>query len=575
MNEPVASGCNFTVSDNIIKTLIKSQAGSVSKAVLELVMNCIDAQAHNIDVIISDDLNKISVVDDGVGFSSKSDIEAHFGNFGFDHTTTEEMSKGRVFGAFGLGRAQSFVWGRCTWTTGRFQIVVDIDGGGLDQEAVPYKIIEFSDTQHDGCRVDIELYKQLTMFEFDSLSRTLRSELKYVSVPIMLNQQLVNAFDSQWDDSIGGVYFKSAGRASERGLDVYNQGVFVRTYRHSVMGLSGDINSSSSFDLNTARNDVLQASCPLWPLVKQLAKKHGASPKKKSLTYQDGIHLIKCWFAGEIDNVDFVRQAVFTSAKGRTNRLSYVFSFAGGKVAVGGGDSQLNEKVHDSKLAYVFSPKMVDSLGFSSAKDLVDAINHRLSRSNNFYRSLSHVEFDSLTSGFQGETRILEPESVKGVKKARLMALDSINRSLVNIINDALGYFRWDDPDRIKRRALQLGKSRKALAWTDGVQYIAIDCDYLNRCFDGGFSGINQLISTLIHEYCHDSQWTDDHTHGVEFYNRFHDIVGSNHFKVYPLISNVMKSVIKHRRRLGLSIARSEVNVVYDDSIRKAVLAHQ
>ena len=83
----------FSVHANIIYNLVSAQAGTLSKAVLECVMNSVDAGAKRVDIAVDADGVKIS--DDGQGFRSKAEIEQFFEVFGFPHEEGE-----RIYGQF-------------------------------------------------------------------------------------------------------------------------------------------------------------------------------------------------------------------------------------------------------------------------------------------------------------------------------------------------------------------------------------------------------------------------------------------------------------------------------------------
>lgn len=69
----------FTVEPSIIMHLILSQAGSCGKAVLECVMNSIDAGANAIHIEV--DSEKMTLADDGHGLRSRDEILAVFKRF--------------------------------------------------------------------------------------------------------------------------------------------------------------------------------------------------------------------------------------------------------------------------------------------------------------------------------------------------------------------------------------------------------------------------------------------------------------------------------------------------------------
>ena len=107
--------CTFEISKNMIFHTIESQAGSVEKAILECLMNAVDAGATKVEVDISDNGIGYVIKDDGCGFKTKKEILECFGVFGFDHGSDDENY--RTYGTFGIGRAQLWAFSKNTWNT--------------------------------------------------------------------------------------------------------------------------------------------------------------------------------------------------------------------------------------------------------------------------------------------------------------------------------------------------------------------------------------------------------------------------------------------------------------------------
>jgi hypothetical protein len=74
-------------------------------------------------------------------------------------------------------------------------------------------------------------------------------------------------------------------------------------------------------------------------------------------------------------------------------------------------------------------------------------------------------------------------------------------------------------------RELAVGDSNVATAWTDGESYIAIGIGLLRKAVRRGAVGFMDLLSTLTHEYVHDSSDLESHDHDLGFYNKYHDLM--------------------------------------------------
>ena len=121
----------FSVDPAIIYSLISAQAGTLAKALLECIMNSVDAGAS--EVTITFDQTTLRVTDNGRGFTKVEEIEKYFEVFGFPHENDALQSQ-RVYGQFGIGRAQLWTFASTVWRTAQFQMDVDIKNRGLEYE---------------------------------------------------------------------------------------------------------------------------------------------------------------------------------------------------------------------------------------------------------------------------------------------------------------------------------------------------------------------------------------------------------------------------------------------------------
>lgn len=149
---PTKQSKKFSIHPNVIKSIILEQAGDTCKALAELVMNSIDAQATYVDITI--DSLGYTVRDDGVGFKDKQQVIDYFGTFGTPHAKNDA-----TFGVFRIGRGQCFAISKSTWRSGKVGMEVDLNGleGRSD---VGYVIKEYEE-DFLGCEVRGEFFKPL------------------------------------------------------------------------------------------------------------------------------------------------------------------------------------------------------------------------------------------------------------------------------------------------------------------------------------------------------------------------------------------------------------------------------
>lgn len=165
-----SSSCADEKSAGILWSIIKSQAGTLGKAVLELVMNSIDAGASTVSVDLSG--SRLVVSDDGKGFQSREEIENWFETFGTPH----EKGDAR-YGRFRMGRGQVMAFTRNRWRSGTFSMFVDIRDLGLEYE------LTTESKPHKGCRIEGDLYEKLSPSEVIRVTDNLRELCKYAPIP--------------------------------------------------------------------------------------------------------------------------------------------------------------------------------------------------------------------------------------------------------------------------------------------------------------------------------------------------------------------------------------------------------
>ena len=198
----------FQMDKNLLVDVIKRQAGSLQKAVLEGVMNSIEAgaTAKTGGVQVTLDAKQLIISDGGRGFRNRQEIEDWFETFGKPH----EESEGKKWAQFRMGRGQLMAFGRNLWNSNKFQMDVDIDNKGLGYDLSEVKPVK-------GCRVQVDLYNPLDDSEIWSTSREIERAVKYVEIPVFVNGKQVNtpASEAKWDKtSTDEAFFKLAGKSA-------------------------------------------------------------------------------------------------------------------------------------------------------------------------------------------------------------------------------------------------------------------------------------------------------------------------------------------------------------------------
>lgn len=247
-----AQNHNFTMDPNLLVSVIKSQAGTLSKALLEGVMNSIDAGATRVDVTLTQ--TEFCIEDNGKGFSSEDEIKNWFGRFGTPHTEGDA-----IYGRFRMGRGQMMAFASTEWSSGPFKMSVDIETQGLT-----YELAHLSEPVK-GCRIVGKLYRELPDYKLTDMLSELKKFVAYALRPVYVNGELYGAPAGRlktWSYEDDDAWYKVVQDSTE--LLVYNQGVFVEEMGTWRIGMGGIVVSKSRLEVNFARNSVMEDSCAVW-----------------------------------------------------------------------------------------------------------------------------------------------------------------------------------------------------------------------------------------------------------------------------------------------------------------------
>lgn len=540
------------VDGNLLVSLIYNQAGSISKAILEAIMNAIDAKASEVKVYINSDGIHYEVHDNGIGFSSTKEIQKYFEVFGFDHS---QDTRERVYGQFGMGRAQLWAFSRTLFISNAYTMDVDIQARGLTY--IPGNI----DQPIKGTKILGEFYDAKTPLELDECKRELREMVAYTPVPVYLNDELISTVPSnrKWSIEIDEAYIdcKEIGE-----LKVYNQGIFVRSYPRWKFGLGGTIVSKVRLELNMARNDVVVAKCEVWKRVASVMRKQGATKteKKKSLTDDDRHFLVRRWISGEkVDNI--FHQRIIKDVRNRAYTIEGMLRYPAVTHCGQGHSARLAEKVQMSKTAFVVHDKTLEWFDANSISELiqkmVNAVQHPSFRRAWIQERLQEfpiISFEDASRGFCDGHEILSEKELKPRTKLQLKVLRKFNRWFPPMVGKI--------SVKTQARELKVAKSDSALAFTNGNKYIAIDVNHL-AILDKGIDGVLQIIHTMIHEYLHEIASDGQHAHDLEFYENYHDVVGNE--KLGTLAFRIMREYFGLLEKNGLPVRKATLRDLSED----------
>jgi len=511
----MAEARKFQMHEKLLLDVIMKQAGSIQKAVLEGVMNSIEAGGTKVEVNISE--SKVSIVDDGKGFCNKKEIELFFETFGQPH----DASEGKKWAQFRMGRGQMFAFGKNHWITGQFEMDVDI------KAKLGYDLTETKKAVA-GCSISIDLYEKINDREIYQITREIERYVKYVNIPVFVNDKQVNIppEDKKWgEESNDAAYIRLVENGTR--LEVYNLGVLVCDVHKSKFGVAGTIISKERLEVNFARNEVIQ-SCPVWKQIKKAIEASSGVEKiktKRTLSDDERANMIERLCAGELNVHDAKRTMLFMDVTGTPWSVSsikkagfpcYTYAKKGDKR----GDKLIQMKqaiVLDEEVLRLFDCKpnevFTHKWGSKRSTGYIGNLEEPF-----FYndKELPLRKFADLVEKINTSHIILPKEKW------------SRNEFVWHKIAEELQRYLPDYKQRYNdQRRIEIGSSDTADGWTDGETFIAISREFLRRhhlkIFDKPvISGIVALACLIMHEQCHDGDSTTQ-VHSPEFYKAYHD----------------------------------------------------
>jgi len=512
---------DFNMHKALLLSVIKKQAGSLDKAVLEGIMNSIDAGATRIDVMLSP--LKVTITDDGRGFRDSTEIEDFFATFGTPHEEGDA-----VYGRFRMGRGQMFAFGVNTWRTGTFKMEVDVD------THIGYELLQNLD-EAKGCAIEIKLYEPLPQYEVHNVERNITKMVKYAPVPIYINDERVNIDidEKKFPQTTEDAYINVDGKAS--GLDIYNLGIYVCTQPAWKYGVSGVVVSRKQLDVNFARNEVL-GSCPIWKRIRPLVDAKGKQKVTRTINLSDAEqeNVINRLVSGQmkIYEAETVRFIKDTTGKAWSPKLIRNKHFEAFSVAEMG--DAFADKLMQTGRAFVISKDCFE-LFECEAKDLF--------KKYDWYGMPNYLEMNLLTTDINPVGEKLDKKAWNKSEKAWMYVAE-------HMLGELCGWFRNEHGQYTQlqdRRQINVGTSQVALAWTDGATFVTFAREFMAglKMFKNGAPNPSAFVTfakVLLHEMCHDAD-SRENVHSPDFYRDFHD----RSMKLGVMVADSMKYMTQSR----------------------------
>jgi hypothetical protein len=523
---------NFTVHPHILYSIIQNQAGTLAKALLEGVMNSIDAGASRISVQL--DNEGFSLNDDGRGFQSREEILNWFEQFGTPHEEGDA-----IYGRFRMGRGMLMAFAVNTWRTGVFQMDVDIKGRGLD-----YKLTE-KRYAVKGCRVDGKLYESLSQSALDEVVTEFTALVRYAQIPVVLNGRVISKQPElqSWDMVTDDAYIKTT-RTGD--LMVYNLGVLVRSYPQWHFGCGGVAVTKESLEVNFARNDIITHKCKVWRRISEHLKSINLKKiaSKGSLNSEERDFLARQWAFGDVsraEGIPLLELKLFTDAGGRHHSCRELL--ASSKVSVARDvQARTGARLHREGKAFVLSEDTLQRFRVDSVESLLQLLEEK----TGYSITAETVDFEALALGCEETYQVHDDTELTLSEFCALSALKARHEK----------FYQWFSRSEkcSGLRELKAGSSDVASAWTDGASYVVINRQLLAKAAEKGEAGFFELVVTLVHEYCHDTADLESHSHDQVFYTKHHDLIQYRGGKLMQMVKDMAAHYVRLARKAGVSV---------------------
>lgn len=549
----------FQIDPHAIMSLIKAQAGSIEKAMLEAVANSMDAGATRIDVTL--DNKRIVIKDNGSGLGSKEDIYKFFEVFGFDHSQL-----GRTVGRFGVGRGQLFCFGVNTWRTNTFQMAIDIKNKGMDYDlATGLKKVE-------GMTITIDLNDPLLASEALHIEEEFRKLVRYCTVPVFYNGRQISEdpAEASWTEQTEQAWFQLRKSGP---VDVYSQGLFVRqVYGY---GIGGRVVTKTGFPLeqNLARNDILVKECAVWKKVDATIKAAAKKLMDKASVQQDltpHMRKVKAKDAMTVEGVGVLMvEKLFTLSNSKHVSLKRLIET--GLVSVAERADHRADKFMQRKQAMILEEETLERFGVDSVTELFQRLEANLRDS---FEKLGPCQ--RVVGGNKPIHSYQVEEMAKALKRCKVfdhledLPLDhsmeytevafsklsdeekAVGNALMKQMRP-IGYIvaRHRQPDvdphdlQVRERKLKFVEDNgMAAAFTDGMTTVWMNRKIMMAMARKGSAGFMELIGLLVHEHLHDQSSRAAHAHQPEFYEDFHNVLLFGNVSHYALSAFALS--VKH-----------------------------
>ena len=548
---------DFGIDPNLLNHVINSQTGELWRAVCEGCHNSLDAHASKIEIVISP--KRITIIDNGNGLLDDAHVSRMFGTFGTPHYPGDSK-----MGKFRIGRGQMFSYGLNIWRSGIYELRVDIRNKGLRYD------VSKSPSRVDGCRIDIELYQQLTPSRLYDLERQLTTALRYYYIPVSINGILVSTHpeECKWDLETPDCYARFKENNS---LTLYHFGVMIGSLGSYRLGTGGVLVSKRILNVNFARNEV-NDSCENWRTIRKqvqtaVNKRHSTSRKLDSAAREN---LILQFSKRELSFSDIEKLKILEDVSGNLLSFHQLPRKGRGVISFAERGHRIGDKIMQRDEAVVLSTPVLEMFCCVNPEELraliLNSPNPDRSNAYQYWKTVSIRSIDELSNDFSEKHDVLNDSSLTSIEKLWIRAL---NKTFSHIdysrfkgqVGMVVPY--WLGEPKLARE-FRIGLSDTAEAWTDGYSTIVLNRYFLNEfpIKERSLRAVIRVCGSVLHEFCHDDSDMESHIHDDLFYRTFHDQSDQLMLWANDLLANLNKvaqtNAVSRRRAIAKLTNRVE-----------------
>jgi hypothetical protein len=535
----------------LLLDVIQKQSGTLQKAVLEGVMNAIEAGATKVEVTVSQ--LGFSIKDNGRGFRDEQEIKLFFQTFGQPH----EASEGKIWAEFRMGRGQMFAFGKNRWRTGNFEMLVDINGCVAKGENPGYDLVKHTKPS-PGCSIEVELYDAIGSREIHQITQEIGKYVRYVNVPVEVNGVKVNKDpeDANWE-TVNDDVWMNLRDSGTNGIAVYNLGVYVQTIPRRVYGVGGTVVSKKKLTLNFARNEVLRSKCPIWKKVAASVETESVEKvvRKKKYSDDERSAMILRFLAGDDcpDGRNWEDVPILLDESGHPLTLTKASRGDWSNYTIVTGhddeDTRIGDALQQRGLYLCLNSSVVDEFKMPKGEDFLGWLAGKMAGWIGPKDVPDFVPWKDAKGTLDPSNEILTDDEIRDLERVWLHALDYMVQNWSAPYHWRSSQYDWKTAQKfrqeVRSRRLKVGISDSALAWTDGQSYIAFERDWLAArplMKEGApvFSSIMAAGLLMAHEICHDDDSLTQ-GHDPDFYREYHDmadIVTGAASELFKFLSN-------------------------------------